>query len=149
MCELVPPAVSGGYPSLGCVCPHQFRGRICSPTIICSYQICLIYHNLTSGRTLSFGRWGSCSTWLCDRHHYLCDLEEVSRSLPSAPGPHRSDSKPLVDLRSSQSVELTTWPAITQVPRALQRWTFLLLSTRQLAWNYHALRKSLVFFLTF
>lgn len=31
-----------GFPPLGCVCPYQFKRRICSPTIICSHQICLV-----------------------------------------------------------------------------------------------------------
>ena len=92
------------------MCPHQFRGRIYSPTIICSYQICLVA--LTTLHLAAHCHWGGGGVallgYVIDIIYYLCDLEEVSRSLPSAPGPHRSDSNPFVDLRSSQSVGLTT-----------------------------------------
>lgn len=96
--------VSGSPPSpSGCVCvSHQFVWAVLPATITCSHQICL--ENLTALHPTAHCHrargWGvrACSSWLCNRHHYLSDLREVSRSLFSPPDPHRWDSAPLGDL---------------------------------------------------
>lgn len=90
-----------------CVCPCPYP---------CSFPSNLPCkpHSLASNRTLSFP-WGcGCSSWLCNRYPYLCNLGKVSgsRSLPGPPGPHRSDSNPLGNLSSSPSVGIhhsTSW----------------------------------------
>lgn len=90
-----------------CVCPCSY------PCLFPSNLPCEP-HSLASNRTLSFP-WGcGCSSWLCNRHPYLCNLGKVSgsRSLPGPPGPHRSDSNPLGNLSSSPSVGIhhsTSW----------------------------------------
>lgn len=114
VCGVPPSACEGGSPSecvylgpppspSGCVCvSHQFVWAVLPATITCSHQICL--ENLTALHPTAHCHrargWGvrACSSWLCNRHHYLSDLREVSRSLFSPPDPHRWDSAPLGDL---------------------------------------------------
>lgn len=79
--------ISWFSPSI-CVCPCPY------PCLFPSNLPCKP-HSLASNRTLSFP-WGcGCSSWLCNRHLYLCNLGKVSgsRSLPNPLGPHRNENQ--------------------------------------------------------
>lgn len=135
-----------GFPPLGCVCPHQFRGRICSPTIICSHQICLV--NLTTLHLASYCHLGGRGVAPVG---YVIDIITCV-TYRKWPGASQRSWSSQIRLKSPcqppffsecGTYHLTCYnPGATCIAQVHP----LLPSTCQLAWNYHAKWKSLVFF---